>query len=339
VASTRVANELRCAIAAAAAVVQLAVSTPCDAQAREARPEAVVIFDEAQTLMKAERFEEACAKFEEALTLSQGIGIQYNLALCYERLGRFASAWTHYLAVADATRRRGETDRQRVAEKRAAALAPRLTRLLIAPVDPPPDLEVSRSGAAVTRSQWNTAIPVDPGRYRIEARARGRVTWRREIVAEQAGSTVRVEVPQLAAAATTPAQRTTPPEPTPMPDDASARDEGLRIGGLVGVSLGAAGLVVGGVLGGLALAKRDAAFDTDDDGVAHCFDPLVCDEEGRRQIEEARSLSHGSTAAFVAGGVLAATGAVLLITLAADPAPAAFSVRVHLSALVLHGSF
>ena len=277
-------------------------------------------------LMEAARFAEACAKFEEALALSRGIGIQYNLALCYERTGRLASAWTHYLEVANATRARGEPDRQRVAEERAAALSRRLIRLVIAPVEPPADLKVSRSGAPVTRGQWNTAIPVDPGRYRIEARARGRLTWRKEIVVSGEGTTIRVEVPPLVMAPA-PAPRRTARKPEAPTEVTSGRDEALRIGGIVGVSVGAAGLIAGGVLGGLALAKKNDAFAIQDDGTRHCVEPLACDDEGRAQIEDARSLSYGSTGAFIAGGVLAATGAFMLIALAVEPTESTVRLR------------
>ena len=78
---------------------------------------------------------DACPKLEESQRLDPGIGTQFNLAVCYEQVGRTASAWSTFLDVAGAARAAGQTEREKVARQRATALEPRLIRLTItAPV-------------------------------------------------------------------------------------------------------------------------------------------------------------------------------------------------------------
>src|SRR5262245_32588034 len=62
------------------------------------------LFAEGRALMDKDRYEEACPKFEESLRLDPGMGTQFNLAHCWEKLGRTASAWALFLDVAAAAR-------------------------------------------------------------------------------------------------------------------------------------------------------------------------------------------------------------------------------------------
>jgi serine/threonine-protein kinase len=89
------------------------------------------LFADARTLADAGHYEEACPKFEESRRLLAGVGTIYNLADCYEHVGRTASAWATFLDAAAAAASAGEGEREKVARTRAAALEPRLTRLRI----------------------------------------------------------------------------------------------------------------------------------------------------------------------------------------------------------------
>src|SRR6266498_1038121 len=63
----------------------------------ENRAAAQALFDLGRTLITSGRAEEACPKFEESQRLDPGVGTQLNLADCYDRTGRTASAWTLYI--------------------------------------------------------------------------------------------------------------------------------------------------------------------------------------------------------------------------------------------------
>src|SRR4051794_25809493 len=92
-----ISGRARCAGIAGAFALCL-VGTTASAQSESAAARA--LFAEARKLMAAERYDEACPKFEESLRLDQGIGTQFNLAHCWEKQGRTASAWGMFLDVA-----------------------------------------------------------------------------------------------------------------------------------------------------------------------------------------------------------------------------------------------
>src|SRR5437762_4686516 len=96
------------------------------------RTAAETLFIEAKKLMEAKRFDEACPKFADSQRLDPGVGTLLNLALCYERQGKVASAWSTYRDAASAARTAGQADRENMARQRASALEPRLSRLTVA---------------------------------------------------------------------------------------------------------------------------------------------------------------------------------------------------------------
>ena len=148
--------------------------------------------------MEAERFEEACPKFEESLRLDHGMGTQFNLAHCWEKLGRSASAWALFLDVAAAARADNQLQREAAARERAKAIEPKLTRLRIAVPEPVPDMKISRDDQDVGRAAWGTAMPVDPGDHVIRVTAPGKEAWSQEIKIPATARTFSVTVPALA---------------------------------------------------------------------------------------------------------------------------------------------
>ena len=104
-------------------------------------------------------------------------------------------------------------------------------------------------------------------------------------------------------------QTAEPVEPTPVtdegPEDGEAlpdRKRGQRIAGYVLLGAGGTGLIVGGILGGLASGK---ARDADD---AEFVDDAL------RMRDDARRQARAADAMFITGGVLAAAGLVLVLT-------------------------
>src|SRR5262249_28145499 len=114
-------------------------------------------------------------------------GTQFRLAECYEKLGRAASAFVQYSAVAESAKAAGKADREAYARRRAAALETKLARLTI--TVPPataalPGLEVRRDGEPVPEKQWGTPQPVDPGDHLVTVRAPGKKPWEGKVWAE-----------------------------------------------------------------------------------------------------------------------------------------------------------
>lgn len=261
------------------------------------------LFDQGIKLMGEGKLAEACAKLEASNKAAWAPGTTINLADCYERTGRLASAWAKFLEAEPHFRNRTPPDpRADIAKERAEALYPKLSRLTI---DVPAEskvagLTITRDGDPVDEQQWGTGLPVDPGKHVVEVTASGKKPWKWEADVGAGGATVSVKVPLLEAAPVT--------EPSP------AADAGMPLQRKIAIGVGAAGVVglaVGGIFGGLTLGK---VGDSNKTCVQSASGVHVCDEPGAKLRDEAGGFSTVSTAALIAGGVLAAGGVVLWLT-------------------------
>src|SRR6188768_3726631 len=54
----------------------------------ESQIKAGELFSEGRKLVEAGSYKEACPKFEQSASLNLGIGVQFNLADCWEHIGR-----------------------------------------------------------------------------------------------------------------------------------------------------------------------------------------------------------------------------------------------------------
>jgi hypothetical protein len=279
---------------------------------------AAAAFDKGKALMDAGKPEEACPEFERSQELDPQFGTQYNLALCYQELGRLASAYGEFDELAG---KDTNVKRKKKSKEYAKALKPRLTRLTLVVSDPAPDLVVKRDGVDITLLVGVTT-PVDPGEFTFEASAPGRTTWSQKVDLTAEGATITVEIPPLS------------PE-TPGDDgdgdDGDDDDEGRAIGGpggtatpgggspgktrkLLGIVGGAAGLVaigVGGYFGIDAMSERDDAVETCGGQLDPCYGDFF---DAQNDIDEARSSAMLSNIFIGAGVALVAAGAVLYLT-------------------------
>lgn len=247
---------------------------------------AEALFQAGKQLMDAGRLDEACPKLAASMQEEPSPGTMLNLALCHEKQGKTATAWAEYKEAAALAKQRGESARADVAEEFAGKLEPRLSRITIDVAGAVSSLEILRNGEPVLPATWGVGVPVDPGTHDIVARAPGYLEWRTRVVLVGDARHQKVQVPAL--------RRIGRDGPRP-----------LLIAGIALASIGAAGLIVGGIFGGLAAGDKSSA---DDD----CPD-LACTQEAFDTIESARTLAHGATAAFVIGGVVAAAGLTLII--------------------------
>lgn len=328
--------------------VQRASATPsASASARS-------LFKEARALMDQQRFSEACPKLQESLRIDPGMGTQFNLAHCWEKLGLTASAWGIFLDVASAAQRTGQRAREASARERAAALEPRLSRLRVDVPNSVPGLTIILAGDELGQGAWSAAIPVDPGPYHLEASAPGKQSWSRDVLVEGAGTTTSVEVPLLldvAPAVEAPIQDSGQPL---VAEDSESDGSGRMIFAL---SLGAVGVtgVVAGIVYGLDAKSRTEAAQAlctgGPDGNVCVrgqgepgFDDGAAEQAELEQHREAADRS--ATISYVALGIGAAAlagGAILLLTAPnaddADGAKLEPIVSSHLAAIQLSGRF
>ena len=279
------------------------------------------LFQEARILMKQGDFQAACPKLEASFTLDPALGTQLNLAACYEHIDRLASAWEHYRAVADRATQAGQESRVEKARARAAAVEPRVPRLVVRVPDAAemPGLVVMRGDTTLAAALYDRPIYVDAGEHHVHATAPGRQPLALAVRVSTGEERV-VEVPLLAPVpapvhvSDQPAPPGTPGRP-PMDlghgdADASPAGNTRRTLAWMTGGTGAATLAVGLALGWTAKQAWT------DGGVPVC-DPetWICDDdEAFARLENARTRARAANIAVGGGIALMAAGAVLYWT-------------------------
>jgi serine/threonine-protein kinase len=296
----------------------LAASLPANtasAQAPDEKAIAETLFADGKKFMAAGKHAEACPKFEESQRLDPAIGTTFQLALCYEALGRTASAWALYLEAASRSAEAKQKDREQAARRRAKALEEHLARLTIR-VDEPDTygLSVERDGGLVGRGQWGAPVPVDPGEHTVVVKAEGRAPYITTIRVEPR-QTETVVVPRLVLLKPAPPERPMKAvkEPGAEADAAShpplsaSKKRGLgpwRIAALAGGGVGVAGIAVGLGFGALARSKNE-------ESMSHCPNNVCIDEEGKKLRNDAIAAGNTATALVIGGGALVAASTAL----------------------------
>lgn len=161
--------------------------------ASENEQAAQAAFDEALKLMRLKRYSEACAHLARSQELDPAMGTQFRLAECYEKLGRAASAYDQYTAVAEAARAEKQTQREVVARGRATALESKIARLTIdisASVESLRGVEIRRDGVIVEKNSWGKPITIDTGDHVVTVRAPGKVPFERKLWADASAKLV-----------------------------------------------------------------------------------------------------------------------------------------------------
>jgi hypothetical protein len=255
----------------------------------------------------------ACSKFEESQKLDASAGTVLNLADCYERSGKHASALLAYREAARQAGLRGRKDWLDTASARAAALekiVPTMVIRVVAAASSSGDVEVTRDDVKVDPSTYNTNIPVDAGEHVIRATAPGKEAWTTTVKMMKGAREV-IEVPALKSSSSssspTPTPTPTPTTPTPIVIN-EADGSSQRTIGLIGIGVGVAGLLAGGLTGALASSSLD-------DAKADCPSyPDRCRPAGDEANGRAETFALVSTISFIAGGVILVGGTVLFLT-------------------------
>jgi len=335
--------------AALATLLCVSPTTPALAQSSADKAAAEALFTAAGQLMRAGRYEEACAKLEECVKLDPTGPTYHHLARCYEKTERLASAWASYLeAAAEAKRVKQDAGpgsreatraaaREAASTQRAKVLQWRLSTLTIT-VDPElrqlAGLAIERDGKPVGPGAWDTAVPADGGHHRVNVTANGCQPWSTTVYVKPQQDAVEVRVPLLEPQDEPEPEPTSPEKPPPPADEASEPDSsepGLEfdLGPVfwTGVGVAGLGLVVGTVTGAVSLSQTSSLQDQCIDGV--CF-PAQHDD-----LDATMATGHASTAAFVVAGAGAAVALLGMFVFdregADEPATEAAGVRLLLT--------
>jgi hypothetical protein len=238
------------------------------------------LFEEGRTLLDRGRTAEACERFAASEKLSHAGGTIINLAECWLKIGRTASAYGRFREAASLARSAGRHDIEAMADKRADEIQKDLAFLTLS-IDG--DADVRRDGEVLPREAWGSDVPVDPGEHTIEASRPGFATYRWH------GSVQRAEHVRVTA---TFVPLAVPPKRSTAP---------IVIGWST-AGVGAALLGVTAVLTGVAASQNSAAssrcpmFD-------RCADMMAVS-----QAHDAKTMADAATVTFITGVVFAAVG-------------------------------
>jgi len=308
----------------------LSLAAPARAQGNETIAEA--LFDEGRTLFEAQKYDKACAKFKESQRLDPATGTLLNLAMCYEKAGRLATAWTTWREAASSARTANQTDREEHAREMAKKIEGKLARLTLTvngTDNLPQGFWVTQDGTAQPPAAWGVSLPIDGGIHHFEAGAPGFLTWRSDIQIKD-GQTLTVSVPILAlegtplpgsapaAASEEAAKEQTDEEPTPEEsgDDAdeqaapaqSGAKTGFKIAGIALTAGGAVSIAAGGIFG-------VRAFGLNEQSKNHCssVDSNLCTLDGKEMRDKAINAATVSTILVGVGAAALTTGIVFLV--------------------------
>jgi hypothetical protein len=280
---------------------------------------------EGQIALKKGDYDTAADRFERANDLVPAPSILVRLAKARTGQGRLVEAYEIYREII----RVGVEPNQPEAFKRALAEAkqevklvePRLAWVSINVVGADPErVEVSLNGSVIPSAALGAQRPVDPGTLKAQAKAEGYRTAEAEVQLSEGQHLPTIELrmveqPKPAAALV----QVGPAEQPVMTSDGG--EPGIltqRTLGYVALGLGGVGLAIGTVTGIIALNRHSQISDIPCTPDMAGFCHIPADSAEAVQLTEMRADFHTfATAAdvsFISGGVLAATGLILLFT-------------------------
>ena len=240
------------------------------------------LFEEGRKLHLEGKHAEAVSKLEQVVAMRKSPQALRALGLAELSAGRAARARGHFteaLAIAQESGPPSEIEPAQKALEQSAKLVGRVRVTLPAEAV---DATFKIDGEPLVLRDGS--VEADPGEHAITAEAAGKSPFSRRVTVT-AGNVVEVEVVLPSA-----------------PVEASPR----RAIGLTLLGVGAAGLVAGGVTGVLAISAHDDLSKTCANG--------LCADGDKGKIDAYHTLGLVSTVSLIAGGALAAGGAVLFLT-------------------------
>jgi hypothetical protein len=293
------------------------------------RTQAQVLFEQARGVLQDGDAQQACPMFAESWKLEPVPLTRFHLALCYEALGRLASAARAFSEVADWADAHGDVELGADARRWASVLEKRASKLrIVVPAGVSAGIQVERDGVLLDVTEWGVEVPVDAGSHQVRAFGDGLVEWSERVEVLSGPGTYTVAVPELAS-------KRLIPRPTLDGAAHSAQAEPIDRSFLgpmhrkVAVVAGSVGVIcigVGSVFALRAISKSDAS---DRAGCLGSVCPTPAGVELRREAQVAGNVA---TASMIGGLTGLATAAALFLLVDGTNARAAPSVVTRASA-------
>lgn len=298
----------------------------------------VPIEERAQAELETKNFAEACPLLAQVYTVNKRPESLVQLADCYEKAGKIASAYAAYallVSLPDAP----STDALRAkARARYAELGPRrstVTVRLAPELRRAPGLGVRIDGRDLPPETWDAPHPHDAGRLTVTAEVSGKKPFSSTVDLATEGASVVVDVsfdarteaqPQNASAfAPAPASSGLGRTGAPGTSGSSYFVDETTVGpyqvaGIATFATGTATLLTGFVIGLLAAADYNRS-------AANCYLGICADRAYVAAAEDARAKGDVGTVVGGVGAVLMATGAAFYFLAPRPSRSQDFSVR------------
>ncbi|MEP7121322.1 MAG: hypothetical protein ABJE95_10450 [Byssovorax sp.] len=279
------------------------------------------LFDRGLAAMEKGRYAAGCPDLAESQRLDPRPGTLFTLASCEDRWGHTATAvaeYSEYLQVYEQLpedRKAAQGERPKVARAQRDKLIPAVPELtLMLSPGAPAGVVVKRDGRVVTAAALGAAWQVDPGEHTVSTEVPGGGIWRQQIlVGKGEKKKVALEVRDGGPVARQPLNADNP-APSPILD---AGPSTRRVATYVVGGAGLAGLVLGGVMGGLTLGKKGTVTQHCGKGI-QSSDETACDQTGLDAVNSGKTFGLVSTVGLAVG--LAGVGAAVILYLA-EPTP------------------
>ncbi len=295
-------------------------STLAHAQAADV---AKKLLEEAKTQKEAGKLSQACTLLDRAYEMDAKDGILYARADCRDEERKIAAAVNLYEAYLRSFSRmtgpskKSHAERAATAEARLNELRPLVPMVKFVWAEaPPPETKIIVDKIEYSASTLDVRLPLEPGTHEIVVIFPGQPERRRTVTLAEGGSSI-VDLSPV-----DPKTQEDPQKSGGKKNAGKSSTKGAKpkskmdpwvIGGFVGVGLGAAGIIAGGITGGMAISEKKNVD-------AHCNDVQRCDKEGIAAADRFQTIGNISTATFVVGGIAGAVGATLLLVAYRSPA-------------------
>lgn len=294
--------------------------------------------NEGVVALKSGDFDTAADRFERANDLVPAPSFLVLLARARTGQGRLVEAYEIYRTII----REGVQPDKPEAFKRALAeakqevksLEPRLAWVAVNVVGARPEqVEVTLNGSVIPSAALGAQRPVDPGVLRVEARAEGYRSTEAvvELTEGQHLPPIELRMVELPKPQATVAIRQEQPIMTTDGGEPSFISQSSL--GYIAIGLGGAGIAVGTVTGILAINRRQELDDLPCIGQVGsvCYadnDPAIVNAAFAAE-DDLETFATAATISFIAGGALAATGLLLLISAPDEPTASAQTLSVR----------
>ena len=323
-------------LVAGAVMPTVALGQTSDADMATARDLAI----EGYTALESKDYTAALDRFTRADTLYHAPSVILGLARAQAGLGELVAAQELYHRAAHETLPPSASTASKKAvqdaQKELDALSLRVPSVIITVkgADAP---RVTLDGIEVRAAALGVKRPVDPGKHVIIASAAGFLTRQVMVdLAEGKIESVTLDLDPGKAASARAAAGGPAAKSGPAADPIKGNGSTQGAAGVVALGFGAAGLLVGGIAGGLALGQHRDLIKSCPGG--HC--PPDRRASLQPTIDGYSTLGTLSTIGFLAGGALVATGVALLLTVPRKvPPPAAVTPLLGAGFLGVKGSF